>query len=147
MLNIFVPGDPRPQGSKRHVGNGIMIEASKHVKDWRGDIRSALTTEGGTPKAFFEGEVCVTMVFVLRRPKSAPKTKPMSAAKKPDLDKLIRAVLDAVSSAGLWNDDCQVVGSPAYKRVAALGETPGLHLQIQQWSDRLSRTIEEVWIR
>jgi len=30
--NLFVPGAPAPQGSKRHVGNGVMVEASKHRK-------------------------------------------------------------------------------------------------------------------
>jgi hypothetical protein len=31
-FSIFIVGDPAPQGSKRHVGNGVMIEASKKVK-------------------------------------------------------------------------------------------------------------------
>jgi crossover junction endodeoxyribonuclease RusA len=26
-----VPGKPAPQGSKRHVGRGIMVESSNHV--------------------------------------------------------------------------------------------------------------------
>lgn len=34
-FQAFVPGTPRPQGSKRHVGGGRMIESSKYVKAWR----------------------------------------------------------------------------------------------------------------
>ncbi|QDH92357.1 RusA-like resolvase [Gordonia phage Spooky] len=32
---IWIPGIPAPQGSKRHVGNGILIESSKRVGPWR----------------------------------------------------------------------------------------------------------------
>ena len=40
---IFIPvrGVPAPQGSKRHIGNGILIENSKKVKPWRQDVRAA----------------------------------------------------------------------------------------------------------
>ena len=43
MNEIFIPviGIPAPQGSKRHVGNGIMIENSKRVKPWRQDVKEA----------------------------------------------------------------------------------------------------------
>ena len=43
MNEIFIPviGMPAPQGSKRHVGNGIMIENSKRVKPWRQDVKEA----------------------------------------------------------------------------------------------------------
>ena len=41
MVEIRVYGIPRPQGSKRHVGRGIMVEASRHVGQWRNDVMSA----------------------------------------------------------------------------------------------------------
>ena len=43
MDKIFIPvrGVPAPQGSKRHIGHGIMIENSKKVKPWRQDVRAA----------------------------------------------------------------------------------------------------------
>lgn len=34
-FEVFVPGRPRPQGSKSRGKNGHMYEASKHVKAWR----------------------------------------------------------------------------------------------------------------
>src|SRR5690606_16868121 len=37
-LELFVPGRPAPQGSKRHVGNGVMLESSKAVAAWRTTI-------------------------------------------------------------------------------------------------------------
>jgi crossover junction endodeoxyribonuclease RusA len=36
-----VRGLPAPQGSKRHVGGGRMVESSANVKPWRADVRAA----------------------------------------------------------------------------------------------------------
>jgi crossover junction endodeoxyribonuclease RusA len=46
---------------------------------------------------------------------------------RPDLDKLVRAVLDALSEAGVWRDDAQVVSVVARK---AYGSAPGLTVEI-----------------
>ena len=36
---ISVKGmESAPQGSKKHVGNGIMIETSKRLKSWRKQV-------------------------------------------------------------------------------------------------------------
>jgi Holliday junction resolvase RusA-like endonuclease len=40
-LVITVFGQPAPQGSKRHVGHGVMVESSKKVKPWRQDVVAA----------------------------------------------------------------------------------------------------------
>ena len=129
-LKVFVPGHPAPQGSKRHVGNGIMVESSKKVKPWRSDIRSALLNEQGDPRARFDGAVSVHLNFVMPRPVSTPKRRTPPAVKKPDLDKLMRAVLDAIGSAGVWRDDSQVVTAMTTKRLAEIDETPGCHITI-----------------
>ena len=38
-LEFIVYGRAAPQGSKRNLGNGIMIESSKRVKPYRTDVR------------------------------------------------------------------------------------------------------------
>ena len=43
-LTVIVYGTPAPQGSKRHVGHGRMIEQSKRVKPWRNDVKAAAET-------------------------------------------------------------------------------------------------------
>lgn len=50
--------------------------------------------------------------------------------KRPDVDKLSRAVLDALSMAGIWGDDSQVTHLCATKRVAEIGEEPGCRITI-----------------
>ena len=40
VVTIKVSGEPAPQGSKRHVGGGRMIEASKKLPPWREAVRA-----------------------------------------------------------------------------------------------------------
>lgn len=130
-IRVFVPGQPAPQGSKRHVGHGIMVESCKQVKPWRSDIRSHLLDAAGQPlHVFGDAPVHVSLEFIMRRPKSAPKRTTPPAVKKPDLDKLARAVLDAISSAGVWGDDSQVVSARLKKRIALVGEQSGCWIDI-----------------
>jgi crossover junction endodeoxyribonuclease RusA len=131
MIDVFVPGRPAPQGSKTYVGNGIMLESCKAVKPWRESIRCALLTDQGQPIERFGGAVVFDLMFVLPRPKSTPKRKTPLAVKKPDLDKLCRAVFDAVKSAGVTADDSCVTFLMATKRLAELDETPGLYLRVK----------------
>jgi crossover junction endodeoxyribonuclease RusA len=132
-LAVFVPGKPAPQGSKRHVGRGVMVESSKDVKPWRNDIRAACIDRDGKPLAYFDGPVAVRLEFICYRPGSIPKRKKTPAAtKKPDIDKLSRAVLDAIGSAGCWRDDSQVVRLSATKRLAEIGEPMGCRIRVEE---------------
>lgn len=130
MIVVFVPGDPASQGSKRHVGGGRMVESSKKLKPWRSDVRCHLLDDENQPKARFEGAVHVEAEFVMPRPSGTPKRSDPPAVKKADLDKLLRAIFDAITSSGVWRDDKQVVSVAAAKRLAKLGETPGCHIEI-----------------
>ena len=127
-INIFIAGNPAPQGSKRHVGNGVMLESCKRVKPWRETIKFALRGAAGQPVARFEGALVCDLDFILPRPKSAPKKRTPAAVKKPDLDKLVRAVFDALKDSGTIHDDAQIVEAAMRKRLANIGEAPGLKL-------------------
>ena len=63
------------------------------------------------------------MVFSLPRPKSAPKAV-KHQARKPDLSKLVRATEDALTDAGVWEDDARVVGFANTRKVFAGGSDP-----------------------
>ncbi len=125
MIRIVVYGSPAPQGSKRHVGGGRMIESSKKVKPWRQDVKSAAELwlhENGRP-APLDGPLIVRMVFTLPKPKSAPKRRRTYADRKPDLSKLLRSTEDALTDAGLIADDARLV---EFSRLAKVfpGEDP-----------------------
>jgi Holliday junction resolvase RusA-like endonuclease len=118
-MTITVFGTPAPQGSKRFVGHaksgrGIMIESSAAVKPWREAVKwAALQKLHEENRLRINGPVRVRMVFTLPRPKSAK----MGAlpSKKPDLSKLVRATEDALTDAGMWEDDARVVVLEAQK--------------------------------
>lgn len=132
VIDVFIPGKAAPQGSKRHVGRGVLVESSKEVKPWRESIRWALLGTPAPDRAAWplQGPVTVVLEFVLPRPKSTPKRSTPPAVKRPDIDKLQRAVLDAIGSAGVWGDDAQVVEIHARKRLAELTEVPGCRIRL-----------------
>lgn len=149
---VFVPGKPAPQGSKmarpiykgrgdakEFTGKVAQVESSKPgLEAWRADVRAAFLTDGGQPRVRFEqgAPVSVRLTFVMPRPSGMPKRKPTPPhTKRPDGDKLLRAVFDALTSAGVWHDDSQVVEQYAVKRYAALGETPGCLIHVQPATD------------
>ena len=130
-IEFFVPGKPAPQGSKRHVGRGVLVESSKEVGPWRERIAlAAHQAMKGRPPA--DGAVIVGLIFIMPRPKSLPKSKPTPfATKRPDIDKLARAALDALTT-NVIRDDSQVIKLVIHKRIAEADETPGVRVQV--WS-------------
>lgn len=130
QLEIFIPGKPAPQGSARgfvnkKTGRAIIVKDNDaKQKTWRGDIREqVMTAWDGKPP--LDGPILATFNFVMPRPKTTPKRHTPPAIKRPDLDKLARAVCDALTSAGVYGDDAQITTLCCRKRLAALDEPSG----------------------
>ena len=113
-LAIVVYGRPAPQGSKRHVGKGVMVESSTHLKPWREAVRgeavaklAAVREIGPLPTVPIAGPVAARMVFTVPAPARAkPGDRP---AVVPDLSKLVRSTEDALTDAGVLADDKLIV--------------------------------------
>jgi crossover junction endodeoxyribonuclease RusA len=137
MITFQVPGLPAPQGSKRHVGRGVMVESSKRLKPWRNDVAcAALKARQSFEAALLEGPAHVRVRFVLPRPKSHRRASgelkpnaPRYPSSKPDVDKLLRAILDALTGV-LWRDDSQVAVVEAVKDYGTGDEAPGAHVSV-----------------
>jgi crossover junction endodeoxyribonuclease RusA len=118
-LEIVVEGSPVPQGSFRHIGNGRIIAANPKLNAWRQTIADQVSEK--TAVRLIEGFCRVDLVFTLPRPKSVPKSRRARPTTKPDLDKLVRAALDAISLpkyVQLLTDDSIVTDLHAAKRYA-----------------------------
>ena len=127
---IIVRGTPAPQGSKRHVGGGRMIEQSKAVGRWREAVRAETQRTMAADRLLtMDGPVMVHITFYLPRPKTAPKKRIVPAG-RPDLDKLARSVLDGLTAGGAWLDDGQVVRLSASKLYANGDCPPGCTIEI-----------------
>ena len=110
---FFVAGEPRPKGSKttiRKGGRSWTVEdgdmATKtrkagSVKAWMAAVASAAKARGVEK---LDGPVEVEMRFALPKPKTVMRKQPTVA---PDVDKLARAVADALNGV-CWSDDAQV---------------------------------------
>jgi len=135
-VRIVVYGSPAPQGSKRHVGNGRMIESSAKVKPWRQDVKAA--AEAFRAQAGLEtldAPIRVRMTFTVPKPASAPKTRQTWPMRKPDASKLVRSTEDALTDAGIWRDDARIVECWSAKRYPGEGadalDAPGCVIEIE----------------
>jgi len=132
MIKFSVYGIPKAQGSVRAFRNIIVQGGSKEGRlaqaSWRTLIVDAARKACSIP---LEGPIHVELIFYLPRPKSTPRSVQFPA-KKPDLDKLIRAAGDAMSTI-VYKDDGQIVGIVASKQFALSTRTPGMDVRIKEW--------------
>jgi crossover junction endodeoxyribonuclease RusA len=144
-----VAGLPAPQGSKRafvnhRTGKPVVLEmGGAKLSDWRRAVRDTavgvmLGMTPGAARVPLTGPLSVSLAFMLPKPKSAPKTRRIYPDKRPDLDKLVRAVLDGLTGP-LFADDAQVVSLAAYKAYAGDGifplPHPGVIVTVKQIGD------------
>jgi Holliday junction resolvase RusA-like endonuclease len=157
-VNLFVPGNPVPQGSKRALlrkGTNIpiVIDANRiGLAQWRAQIAAyAMDQKAKDGAATLRDAVALRLEFWMKRPEThylpingkrdvpelrpdAPQYPPVA----PDLDKLSRAVFDALTDADVWTDDAQVVKLVATKVYAdTYGHTkPGVLITVARWGNR-----------
>jgi Holliday junction resolvase RusA-like endonuclease len=124
LLHWFVEGTPVPQGSKTAMvvnGRAVMFEANKKHKAWRDHVKATV----GSLEIPSTQPVRVELQFWFERPKTV-KREHMSV--KPDIDKLSRSVLDAITG-GILKDDSQVVILNARKEY---GDKPGVLIRVME---------------
>lgn len=132
---IWVPGTPIPQGSMTCVGgrgrrHNVQPSNKADLTRWRQRVTAGALEH--IPVRDLAGPVHVEITFTIARPPSAPDTRvwPHMKATRPglggDIDKLARAVLDALSpriGPRILTDDAAVVELIARK---AYPDTPGV---------------------
>ncbi len=131
LIAFQVHGLPVPQGSTRAwVVNGkpIITSSAKGLASWRRLV--ADVAQRFAPNQPWIGPVGIELHFGLPKPKSAPKRRRVWPDKRPDLDKLTRAVLDALTYV-VFADDSQVVDIRASKEYGA----PGVVIEIRRVVD------------
>lgn len=128
-VTFHVHGAPVQQGSTKGFVNKrsgrvqITHDNKAPLKSWRQDV-AACAAEAGVVQ--LEGPVRVEATFRFVRPASVTAKKRPLPEVKPDLDKLARALLDALTGIA-YRDDAQVVALDVQKLYA---DQPGLSCTI-----------------
>lgn len=129
FLQFGVPGIPIPQGSKRIVptkrGVRLIDVRSTPLKEWREAIgRAARSAMGGRLPS--TGHVVLECTFILPRQKSVTREFPTA---KPDLDKLLRALGDALTGIA-FVDDSQITNLCVRKEYETDDRVPGVIAEV-----------------
>jgi Holliday junction resolvase RusA-like endonuclease len=126
LIKFGVEGTPIPQGSMRHIGNGRMIHSrATELATWRALIANAAKSAGCKP---IDSPIIISMRFRLKRPKTVKRDLPTVP---PDLDKLVRGVLDGLTDTA-YADDSQVIDIRASK---VYSDAPGVDIEISDGFD------------
>lgn len=129
--SVFVPGVPTPQGSHRAFvvgGFARVTDDNPKTRPWRADVHAGVLAVTGSRIVYPTEPVALHLLFVLPRRAAEPKRRLDPHTRKPDIDKLARATLDALSGL-IYTRDQQVTRLHAHKRTAAPGEIPGAHIE------------------
>jgi len=130
-FSVLVAGRPAPQGSKRLGEHGQVLEQSPYLAAWRGQWKGT-----GARRRYVHGAIGLAVYARYAARGISPVDLPLfgkgepvalsigfyvdsAPTEPPDLDKLSRAVGDALTVCRVFADDAQVVALHAYKESAS----------------------------
>lgn len=126
LFPLHIRGIPAPQGSKSVTRRGVMFEANKKTGAWREAMRRAFVAAlepYGDAWEPLDGPLEVSVTFFMPRPQRPRWPLP---AVKPDADKLMRALGDALTDSGVIRDDARITTLHVRKRYATALQPPGV---------------------
>lgn len=136
-LTVWFPIEPVPKGRPRFTKFGKAYtpkkthDYEKKIADYFRQNPNRFKFEKGIP-------IVVNLVFGMPIPQSAPKSRNAAMleelikhTKKPDLDNLQKAVLDALNGIA-WEDDSQIVRITAEKKYT---DDPYVYLYMNEYTE------------
>lgn len=139
-VTITIPGEPCAQGRPKFakIGGHVRAYDPKKSRDWKAYavacVEGALMARGTTGIAFAGGPLKVYVSAVFTCPRGDHRKAPVARRlhpKRPDAENVAKAVLDAATTAGLWQDDSQVSVLVVTKWIGAQGEAPFVRLEVE----------------
>jgi Holliday junction resolvase RusA-like endonuclease len=144
-LTVVAHGLPSPQGSKRSVAAGVLVDQNpRALQTWREDVKLAAIRACEATPSWEKAYPAIVGYFTFAMPRPAHHhvggdrlrelrdNAPALHATRPDLDKLLRSTWDALTTAGVWADDSRCAQAFIVKRyVGASSETldlPGVRI-------------------
>ncbi len=151
ILDIKVPGKPVGKGRPRFAkaGRFVRVYTDEKTATWEDRAARAMRiayVDGHGLASPLDEPVTVTVAAVCKRPGSRPAWMTGEAwrarwkdgarvvcCSKPDVDNVAKAVMDALTLAGVLTDDTRVVRLAATKEYAAAGEQEHVAVTVRRW--------------
>lgn len=139
MIRFTVIGEPVPQPRAKaaRIGGFVRIYTPSTANDWKNRVIAAV--QPYLPPEPLNSPLRMSVRFMFPRPaghfgsgkKSATlkDSAPPRPSGKPDLDNALKAVMDALTDAGVWRDDCRVCDLVVSKVYA---DRPGAEIEIEE---------------
>jgi len=131
-IEFFIVGEPRPQPRPR-VARGHAYNPPGLVDAWKGAI--GWGCKAHRPPHPLVGPMRVDLWFYFPRPKyhfrkdgQLKQEAPIRHIVRPDRDNAEKVILDCLTRAGFWDDDCQVCAGEVNKLYA--NTEPGVRVVI-----------------
>ena len=137
-LAFRVHGVAQQAGSKRaFIPKGwtrpVITDTNTNLKAWQQLVAEAanhaIQALPAAERGLGREAVRLTIAIALPRPVSLPK-KRQAHTTRPDLDKCVRSVQDALTQVA-YHDDGQISELVALKRYAAIGEVPHVDIRLE----------------
>ena len=138
-LKIRIVGIPATAGSfvprKRKNGSLYLLRSgSQKHREWRQaaeqTIRQAVNTWKWETSP--DDEYSVSLSFLLPKPRTVTRDQPNV---KPDIDKLCRSTLDALTVGKAIDDDARITQLTATKTYTAGSEQPGCYITVNKLNE------------
>lgn len=129
LIQYTVVGIPKPQARPKVFHKTLksgrdFVHTYSPKSDWFHLVYTETLKQKEKLKNRFSGALRLNLLFYLPIPKSFSKKKRenlMYVSKRPDVDNLAKAVMDAMNNTGIWEDDSQIARLDIVK---AYGEEP-----------------------
>lgn len=133
MIICFkVNGQPQGKARPRFSRKSGTVYTPKTTLDYEAQIRKEYMKAGGTKQ---KAPCCVNVWAGYKIPKSWSRMKVMDAVNggivpgKPDVDNVLKVVLDALNGVA-YEDDKQVISAYCSKAFAPIGEEPSIRVRV-----------------
>jgi len=136
LVDTWVEGEPKAQPRPRAFSRGgrIRLWDPGTADPWKALVAHELRPY--RPEQPIDAPVLLVVEFHLPRPQRLMRAKdqeePVGCKSKPDIDNLLKAVMDSLTDDGWWTDDAVVVATSASKMFHAKHSGPGAAISIYQ---------------
>lgn len=138
FLEFVLEGRPVPKGRPRFARSGCtgtpVVYTDKRTKEF--ERRVAIAADEQMARHHYEPRtdaMAVEVIFYLTKPKNCPKTRYFPAV-RPDLDNLVKSVIDGMNGV-VFLDDKQIVHLSAAKRYdGQFGDVQGPRTHVRVWT-------------